>query len=464
MKEIINLLEFIPNRDIRNIHFFNGRLLSAEDLRDEQAAQRRHRRQLGLALGEGVVSGLEVNIGSTDSYGLIRTVSVKSGLALNRKGQCLTLAKDISLAMVRKEKETAASADLFAPCDAITFSEVPTGIGVYILVMTPASGFSGSVPRHTLGDDGRASGCGSQYEVEGVAFRLVELDILNASVAAGKIGTEIRSLLKSPAFAQRDKKVISRLRNLLAHFCLGTEEKIRYTVDPFEDKTINRYGAVDGLRPDKEIQYGPDFLQSCQQITACDVPLALILWSKKGVEFVDMWSVRRQLHVPAAVSQPSFPSLTRRSAEAEAAFFQFQDHLEGILGSRVTRSELLGLKAVDYFRYLPAAGLIRVYSFASSHCCAFFKDLTVRQPVFIEGTKVMPIFQHAFSFFPIDLKAKELIWLYLVRENGQAIADPKQRGVQPYVIFTSGQIPFQGDARYDLNYYNYSNYGPFVAD
>ena len=55
-----NLLTPILNTDIRNTHFFNGRVLTAEDLSQEQEANRRQHWLLGQALGEGVVHGLEV--------------------------------------------------------------------------------------------------------------------------------------------------------------------------------------------------------------------------------------------------------------------------------------------------------------------------------------------------------------------------------------------------------------------
>jgi hypothetical protein len=47
---------------IHQVNFFNGRLLTATDLRDEQAANRQQHRQLGQAAGSGVVYGLEVSM------------------------------------------------------------------------------------------------------------------------------------------------------------------------------------------------------------------------------------------------------------------------------------------------------------------------------------------------------------------------------------------------------------------
>ena len=54
------LLQPILERGVRHIAAFNGRLMTAEDLRTEQAANHWHDEQLGQAIGEGVVRGLLV--------------------------------------------------------------------------------------------------------------------------------------------------------------------------------------------------------------------------------------------------------------------------------------------------------------------------------------------------------------------------------------------------------------------
>lgn len=464
MKEIKNLLENVPDQNLRNIHFFNGRILTAEDMGDEQTVQRIHNRQLGRALGEGIINGLEVELTLTPKDPISRTLSIKNGTAINRKGQCLSLSRDISLTLVTNPKEVKSGPGLFIKCEAIASTMVPTGLGVYVILMSPASGFSGSVTRHTSQDNGRATGCGSQYEVEGVQFRTVELDVMNSSVVPGNIGQDIRNLIRSPQFSQSDQASLSRLRNLLAHLCLGTEEKIQMVTDPFEEKITQKYGALDYIRASAETVYWLDSPCSNQEITDCDVPLALVLWSKKGIEFVDMWSVRRLLHPFRPINEPVFPSLKRQQAEAEACFYQFQNHLWEIIGPKVKKNTLLSLNATDYFNYLPPVGFIPIFSLAQSHSRAFFKDLTHRKPIFMEGSKVMPLLQQSFGFFPIKLDDKELIWLYFVHQNGRAVDNPSNQGVIPYLLFSSGQMPFQGDAHYDLNYYNYANYGPFVVD
>ena len=104
----IELLEPFLEQGIRNTNFFNGRLLSAEDLRAEQEANRQQHQQLGQAIGEGIAYGLEVRQAidtSPPSGTAAPLVKVSAGLALNRRGQALFLPSEIELALVR-EKET----------------------------------------------------------------------------------------------------------------------------------------------------------------------------------------------------------------------------------------------------------------------------------------------------------------------------------------------------------------------
>src|SRR5215207_8978782 len=95
------LLEPILQGGIRSINFFNGRLLSAEDLSDEQNANRQGRALVGQAAGEGVVYGLEVARSSTGTN-LSPVVTVSAGLALNRRGQALRLPSPTDVALARQ--------------------------------------------------------------------------------------------------------------------------------------------------------------------------------------------------------------------------------------------------------------------------------------------------------------------------------------------------------------------------
>ena len=63
--------------------------------------------------------------------------------------------------------------------------------------------------------------------------------------------------------------------------------------------------------------------------------------------------------------------------------------------------------------------------------------------------------QDALSYPPIDLSSSDMVWLYLVRENMQAVQTGPS---QAYMIFVNGQVRYRGAARYDLNRSNYSNF------
>src|SRR5688572_12414582 len=82
---------------IQSVHFFNGRLLSAEDLLQEQSANRQARQRLGKALGDGVVYGLDVKKNQSMSTNAAPIVTVSEGLALNREGDALQLKDSINI-------------------------------------------------------------------------------------------------------------------------------------------------------------------------------------------------------------------------------------------------------------------------------------------------------------------------------------------------------------------------------
>jgi hypothetical protein len=326
----IELLEPFLEQGIRNTNFFNGRLLSAEDLRAEQEANRQQHQQLGRALGEGVAYGLEVRKAcdtSPPSGTTAALVKVSAGLAVNRRGQALYLPTATEVALVREKDRLAAAAGLFAACEPPQSTAVPTGTGVYILILAPASGFEGRALMSGLGGNGATGGsCGSRFAVEGVQFRLVALNV----------GPLAQSGPSSPG----------KLRNLLAHFCFGTEELAGFPPDPFR--------RIDERSP--YMSYGPlDALRALGSLTDCDVPLALLHWTQDGIQFIDPWPVRRRLVKPA--SDTHWPLLVgdRRLSEAEAMFLQFQDH---IVALQSTGSGLANLKAEDYFTFLPAAGYL----------------------------------------------------------------------------------------------------------
>src|SRR5881394_2987577 len=85
---------------IASTNFFNGRLLSGEDLTREQQARRAVAEQLGRAIGDGVAYGLWVTAPTGGSSVSAPTVTVQPGLAVNRLGQPLELPEPVDVSLI----------------------------------------------------------------------------------------------------------------------------------------------------------------------------------------------------------------------------------------------------------------------------------------------------------------------------------------------------------------------------
>jgi hypothetical protein len=450
--------EPILEQGIENTNFFNGRILAAGDLKNEQSAESEHHWQLGQAIGPGVVHGLEVSLVSDGSDGNAPIVSVTSGLALNGSGQAIALPFDVQLALEETSQILSVQAGLFKECLPTKKGVSPFAGGVYILVCSPASGFSDEkAPMYSTIDNGKVTGCGSRYAIEGVQFRLEELDVSSLT----KLSQTTRDAL-ADLTTKEDPASLSKLRNWLAHICFGTEELAGVSEDPFKlaggESAYVTYGGLDALYS--------------ETLTDCDVPLALFYWPDGGIKFVDMWSVRRRpFSGPLSPVWP-LPLSNRRQAEAEAAFLQFQQQAQDLFQSKLSDSVLSAVKATDYFRYLPAAGFLPLAGKKGSRGVSlksFTSGLTIRDRValealpvpdrvYIEGAKLEGLMRDSLAYPPIDLNSAELIWFYLVRENMQAVDKAASKPPQPYLVFANGQIPYMGYARFDLNRWDYSNY------
>src|SRR2546427_871826 len=82
-----------------SVNFFNGRLLSAEDLKTETHANRAERRRLGLAIGDGVVNGLSVRPAQGNSADS-PVVTVTAGLAVDSKGDTVRLPVEVDVSLL----------------------------------------------------------------------------------------------------------------------------------------------------------------------------------------------------------------------------------------------------------------------------------------------------------------------------------------------------------------------------
>lgn len=424
MDSSIDLQQPIVDGGIRSVNFFNGRMLTARDLTLEQAATREVDRRLGQAVGEGIAYGFEVSK-SLASTNQSPVVSVEPGLAVNRQGQTLWLQDKTDVALVRKASASTTGA-IFAQCQPLQSGTYVAGAGVYLLTVAPAETREGRAVTSALYTGGAP--CNTDALVSAVQFRLIQID---------------------PPITATELQDQNHLRSLIAYKCFGVADVKSFVNDPF-GPVQTEYGLLDSLRPNR--------------LTACDVPLGILYWTlSDGIKFLDMWSVRRRLLDPAATDPWRMIAGERRLAETEAMLLQFQDQLAELRRTSVSTQRVV---ATDTFKYLPPVGIIPTFSAQAATGFSyqvFFQNLTYRDPIFIEGAKVELLLRQSLTCKPIDVTSGEMVWLYQVRENRQAIDGGGPGLPQPYLIFSSGYVPFIGDAQFDLSRWDYSNYSNCCA-
>ena len=423
MNAQVELERPIADGGIRTTNFFNGRLLTGADLRREQTALRELVQRVGQAAGDGVVYGLEVSL-PPDGAVNGPTVLVAGGLAVNRRGRTLALPQPTEVALTRKFGD-GSTARVFAECQPVQAGTYIAGAGLYLLTIAPVATNEGRAPVGGLNYAGAA--CSTDAVVEGVQFRLLPLNSF---------------------FTASELTDLPRLRNLLAYTCFGAKEKERFIAQPFAAELPA--GLVEQLR--------------ATLLTDCDVPLAVLHWTASGgVRFVDSWAVRRRL-APRA-SGDKWLRLTDEPGQkaGEAMFLQFAAELADLGG---VPNQLPALVATQHFHYLPPVGVLPLSSAKTDpgvEAITFFQGLTVRDPIFIEGARAESVVRAALSYPPMDLSRHEVIWRYFVRENMQAFDHDTTGTVRPYMIFTNGQMPYQGDAHHDLAHWNYANETSFFV-
>lgn len=372
---------------IKNIHFFNGRLLTAEDMQAEQNANRQQHAQLGKAIGAGVVSGLEVVLKTADPPAL----KVTAGCAVNRLGQVIELKNDEDeIALTITESEHGEAGELFSDCDAVVSASLDSDLdnGVFVLTVSPVSDYEGEAPKHETFNEGTATGCGRRYVVEGVQFRLVAMK--NAPALSGS----------------EDLAGLSRYRSTLAHWFFHTDELTDFPDAPFPlsngvaESPWTAYGPLDeALNSDA----GSGIAEASEsELLACETPLAVLCWDGSvGIRLLDMWPVRRRL--TSAFADRAWPFFTqeRRLAEAHAVFLHFQAHLAWLESEGVDLSDA---NAKTYFRYLPPAGVLPLARFDRD---TFFEDFETDQ-VRMDAAFVRSLLHHSFLAEPIDLDSPAL--------------------------------------------------------
>lgn len=412
----------ITGNDIASVNFFNGRLLTGEDLTREQKAVEAARLRLGRSIGTGVATGLEVSR-SLQTTNTFPVVHVEAGLAVNGEGRVLELPGAIELSLAQQRADGSGADVLFKECTPLQPGTYSAGAGVYVLTIAPAEKGAGRAQVSGLGNEDAV--CNIAYSLEGVQFHLLRLVLPT-------------QLLNEP----------DRLRNSVAHLMFGTGDSRRRVVeiDPL-GLPVGPYGLLDDLAA-----------TGCLDDT--QVPLAVLTWTAaQGIRFVDLWSVRRRIVSP--VSDHLFPTLAgdRRRAEAEAAFLQFQAQIDELVGVGGLETE----QAADRFEFLPPVGIVPIQgegSVSGFDPETFLGDQGSRELATTDAALVRPLVQESLSHDPIQVGGSERIQRYLVWENELLV----EAGAVPrrVMVFARRTLPYRGIARYNRARFNLSRFAPSV--
>jgi hypothetical protein len=419
---------FAPLLDegLPSVNFFNGRLLSAEDLKTERQANREAHRRLAHGIGDGVVSGLKVRMDATSSAD-DPAVTVSAGLAVTRAGDPIRLPSDTRVSLLTAAAPPGGiELTPFRYCTPPRAGTYVAGAGVYLLAMTSTFAGKGRAPAAGLGN--QITSCNTKYIIEGIEFVLMP-------IAAD-------SLLSDPA----------TLRNRLAYQCFGVEADASLAADLFGTPATGDPIAA---------------LRNAGTLTDCDVPLAVVYWTSDGIQFLDMWMVRRR-PAPAVADALGHMVDPAQTARAEARLLQFQAHLAEILATSANPSTL---EALTTFRFLPPAAFLPINGVRAEGTVLkqavstggrvvdydrFFGSHVHGAPRFIESARIGPLVRESFACPPIDLTSEQMFRLYVVRENVQAV----ESGVKtvPYMIVASPHVRFHADARFDVSRWDYSSF------
>jgi hypothetical protein len=292
---------------------------------------------------------------------------------------------------------------------------------VYVLTVGPGEEPEGRAPVNGLGNEDAL--CNVALEAEALAFRLIRLSVPLARLAEKHL-----------------------LRNRIAYDCFGVDALAGVVEDAF-GPAVESYGLIDELRT--------------QTLSDDEVPLAVFGWSiDDGVQFIDLWSVRRRLTRRAPEGDWASLISDRRRAESEAMFLQFQAQLDDLVAGPSPQFAAVG----DEFERLPPIGILPIAggSRPGLDVTTFFDGLTTRGPAFAEGARLDALVRGALAFAPISLASDELIWLYEVHENRDALTWTTSVG-GPYVVFTNGYVPYAADAQFDLAHWDYANFALNVS-
>lgn len=406
MPDQIKLQEPITNGSLRATNFFNGRLVTGNDLSREQDSRREAVRRIGKAAGTGIVYGLEVE--KDYLAGNDPVVNVSAGLAINGCGQALFVSQDTNVNLLERFGSAIQSSSIFGDCQPLQVGTYTAGYGLYLLVLTPAQKTEGTAP--TSGLNNAFSTCNTDVILETAQFRLLAID----------------PFLSGETLPNQQK-----LRNYLAYRCFGVEETQKFFADPL-GFSVKIYGLIDEMRENV--------------LSNSDVPLAIINWTATGIKFVEMWAVRRRLIKRNDDEDWKQLFGDRRKAETEAMMRQFTEQIGQI--ERET-ANLSALDAEDFFRFLPPAGIIPLASSGKKgfDYTNFFGNHGSTEIPNTDGDRLRVLLDQAVSHEPIDLETTEKVQLYYVRENIKAFENGEN--VRKVLVFARHSLPYIGVARFD---------------
>ena len=411
-----DLQSAINSSGLPRVFFFNGRLLSAGDLRTEQAARRHADLWLGQGSGDGVVYGLEVSEASAPGASN-PVLAIKAGLAINRAGQALKLECDAQIALSSQPQATGETGSgCFGACAATNSDKLySASSGLYLICIAPAESRSGTVA--TSGLSGQGGACNTDVVTDTVMFRRITLD------------NELRDL-------QQNETDLQRLRSAIAWRCFGIDGQRQLAANPF------------GLAP-ANVDLA-DTLRNSKAINDCDVPLALVYWTGSGLQFVDNWCVRRA-PTPRRNSRDVFSlwASERPWNQGEALWQQFQAQL-----AQIPLPQQAAFVARQQLRYLPAAGVVPIAEQSGENgfvASQFFAGLDTGNALQLDAEWLPGLLQQSFLLPPLDLTQTQPLCLLRIRENVAAYNGSK---AQSLLVFARYSLLRGEDPRF-----NYAHFG-----
>lgn len=425
------LLQAVVEDGVRITNFFNGRLLTAEDLRREQDAARDRHRGLAGAVGEGVVQGLEVTLVKPDLPA--PTVRITAGIGFNRDGDPVALPRDVELRLLPAQAEADQQAGLFALCDRPGVVAEITNPGFYVLAARPALALSREqVPTVDLSQEGLGSRCGAKYAESGASFSLIPLPLPAGGADAPlarqltQISAAVGGLVEK--WRQNDRSVelelekgLSRLRNGMAYWIAGRD------VSPAQVVSLAAPAPVGATLPDAPLEA----LRNAGALAGCDLPLALLFVTRRRLEWVDGWAVRRT-PVPRVEPEPLSLAGDLPPADALAAFMQFREHAAAFLAGKPPLAAAQ-VRASEWFLFLPPAGVLPLHAAGGTGgftASQFFPALRVNGPENLAASRIPALLRGALEHPPVELATAERVWLYNV-------TGPQPQGSAPSLLFTS---------------------------